>query len=80
MYVYSYKTQVQIMVASMSLHNYIRKRSQGDITFAEYDSNLNFVPEDILADIVSRSNSQGSQTRSRIDLVRDGIASSLMRE
>ena len=50
------------------------------MTFAEYDSNSNFISEDILPDIVPRSNNQGSQTRSRIDLVRDAIASSLMRE
>ncbi|KAG5233162.1 protein ALP [Salix suchowensis] len=77
---YPYKTQVKIVVASMALHNYIRRRSQDDITFAEYDRNPNFVPEDILPDVVPRSNSQRSQTRSRMDLVRDGIASSLMRE
>lgn len=53
--------------------------SDDDIIFAEYDRNPNFVPEDILPD-VPRSNSQGSQRRSRMDLVRDGIASSLMRE
>ena len=64
----------------MTIHNYIRRKSQGDITFTEYDRNPNFVPEDILPDIVSRSNSQRSQTRSRMDLVRDGIASSLMKE
>ena len=80
MHAYPYKTQVKIVVASMALHNYIRRRSQCDITFAEYDRNPNFIPEDILPDIVPRSNNQGSQTRSRIDLVRDAIASSLMRE
>ncbi|KAG5235433.1 protein ALP [Salix suchowensis] len=72
--------EVKIVVASMALHNYIRRRSQDDITFAEYDRNPNFVPEDILPDVVPRSNSQRSQTRSRMDLVRDGIASSLMIE
>ena len=64
----------------MTLHNYIIKRLQGDITFAEYDSNPNFVPEDILADVVSRSNSQGLQRPSHMNLVHDGITSSLMRE
>ncbi|KAG5225493.1 protein ALP [Salix suchowensis] len=62
--------EVKIVVASMALHNYIRRRSQVDITFIEYDRNPNFVLEDILPDVA----------RSRMDLVRDGIASSLMRE
>ena len=64
----------------MTLHNYIRRRSQGDITFFEYDRNPNFEPGDTLPDVVPQSNSQGSQTRSCVDLVHDGIASSLMRE
>ena len=55
MYVYPYKTQVKIVVASMTLHNYIRRRSQDDMTFAKYDRNPNFVPDDILPDVVLRS-------------------------
>ena len=68
------------MIASMALHNYTRRRSQGDITFTKYDCNPNFVPKDIVLDVISRSNNQGSQTRSGMTLVRDGIASSLMRK
>ena len=49
---YPYKTQLKIVVESMALHNYIRRRSQDDIIFAEYDRNPNFVPEDILPDVV----------------------------
>ena len=44
--------------------------------FVEYDRNPNFVPEDILSDVVYRLNSQKMYTHSCIDLVRDGIASS----
>jgi hypothetical protein len=33
MFVYLYKTQVEIVVASMALHNYIRRRSQDDVVF-----------------------------------------------
>jgi hypothetical protein len=32
-FVYLYKTQVEIVVASMALHNYIRRRSQDDVVF-----------------------------------------------
>ena len=76
---YPYKTQVKIVVASMALHNYIRRRSQDDITFAEYDRNPAFIPEDILPD-VHRSNSQKMYTHSCMDLVRERIANSLKRE
>ena len=34
MFAYPYKTQVQIIVASMTLHNYIRRKLQDDVTFA----------------------------------------------
>ena len=76
---YPYKTQVKIVVASMALHNYIQRRSQDDMISTEYDRNSKFGPEDILPD-VHRSNSQGSQTRSHMDLVHDRITSNLMRE
>ena len=73
------KTQVKIVVASMTLHNYIRRRSQDDMIFAEYNRNPNFVSKDILPD-VHRSNSHEMYTHSCMDLVRDGIANSLMAE
>jgi hypothetical protein len=31
----------------MTLHNYIRRRSHDDVTFAEFDRNPNFVFDDI---------------------------------
>jgi hypothetical protein len=57
---YPYKTQVEIVVASMTLHNNIRRRSQDDEVFAEYDCNPNFISYDFLQDIVAHSDSQGS--------------------
>jgi type IV secretory pathway ATPase VirB11/archaellum biosynthesis ATPase len=36
----------------MTLHNYIRRRSLDDITFAEFDRNPNFISDDILPDVV----------------------------
>ena len=70
---YQYKTQVQIVVASMTLHNYIRRRSQLDVDFVQYDCNPNYI-----SDIGARENSQGLQKPSRMDIVRDNIANSLM--
>jgi hypothetical protein len=77
---YPYKTQVEIVVASMALHNYIRRRSQDDAIFTEYDRNPNLIPDDFLPDIVYRSAIQGSQRPSRMNFVRDEIANSLMEQ
>ncbi|KAG5226857.1 protein ANTAGONIST OF HETEROCHROMATIN PROTEIN [Salix suchowensis] len=55
---YPYKTQVEIVVASIALHNYIRRRSQHDIVFVEYDVNPNFIPDDVLPDIIAHTDSQ----------------------
>jgi len=78
MLAYPYKTQVEIVVASLALHNYIRRRSQDDAVFSEYDRNPNLIPDDFLHDIVPCSAVQGSQRPSRMDFVRDKIANSLM--
>jgi hypothetical protein len=50
----------------MTLHNYIRRRSHDDVAFAEFDSNFNFIPDDILPDVmilpdvVARSGNHGN--------------------
>jgi hypothetical protein len=36
---YPYKMQVEIVMASMTLYNYIRKRSHDDVAFVEFDRN-----------------------------------------
>jgi hypothetical protein len=60
MLAYPYKSQVQNVVASMTLHNYIRRKSQEDVAFTEYDRNPNFIPDDFLVDVIPRSQSQGN--------------------
>ena len=80
MLVYPYRTQVEIVVALMTLHNYIRRRSQDDAVFVEYDRNPDYIPDDFLPDIVACENSQSLRTHSRMDIVRDDIANSLMGE
>jgi len=52
--------QVQIVVALMTLYNYIRRRSQDDVAFVKFDRNPNFVPDDFLLNVVARSKSHGS--------------------
>ena len=68
--------QVEIVVGSIALHNYIRRWSQDDV-FSEYDRNPNFIPDEFLPDIVPHSAFQRSQRPSRMDFVRDEIANSL---
>ena len=60
MLTYPYKSQVHIVVASMALHNYIRRKSQEDVAFIEYDLNPHFIPDDFLADVIPSSQSQGN--------------------
>jgi hypothetical protein len=60
MYAYLYKTQVKIIVTLMTPYNYIRRKSHDDEAFAEFDHNSNFIPDDILHDIVARSGSHGN--------------------
>jgi len=36
---YPYKMQVEIVVALMTLYNYIRNKSLDDVTFIEFDRN-----------------------------------------
>jgi len=76
---YLYKSQVQIVVTSMALHKYIRRKSLENFAFTEYDRNPNFISDDILADVFPCSQSQGNQRSSQMNYVRDGITNSLMR-
>jgi hypothetical protein len=64
----------------MALHNYIRRRSHDDVAFVEFDRNPNFVPNDILPDVVTRSGSYGKCSPCQMDFVRDRIADSLMEQ
>jgi len=64
----------------MALHNYIRRRSHDDVAFAEFDHNLNFVPGDILHDVVPCSGSHENCSPCRMDFVYDGITDSLMEQ
>jgi len=75
---FNYKTQVRIVVASMAIHNYIRRTSMQDVAFMEFDRHPDFVPDDFLTDVAPRAQMQGHHMPSRMDYVRDGIATSLM--
>jgi hypothetical protein len=53
----------------------IRRRSLDD---AAFDRNLNFVPDDILSDVVARLRNQENCSSCWMDFVRDEIIDSLM--
>jgi uncharacterized protein YehS (DUF1456 family) len=74
--VFPYKTQVQIVVASMALHNYIRRKSIQDVAFNKFDRHPDFVLAHTLTGMVTQT--RGYQRAPRMDYVRDGIATSLM--
>ena len=64
----------------MALHNYIRTKSHDDVAFVEFDRNLNFVPDDILSDVITRSGSHENCSSCRMNFICDGIADSLMKQ
>jgi hypothetical protein len=77
---FPYKVQVQIVVASIALHGYYRRKSQEDIAFREFDHHPDFVLDDFLTGVFPRSQTHGNHGPSRMDFVQDEIAASLMRQ
>ncbi|XP_073266376.1 uncharacterized protein [Populus alba] len=69
---------VKIVVASMALHNYIRRKSRQDVAFNNFDNHPDFVPQDIFPDVVPQSQTSSHQRASGMDDIRDGIANCLM--
>jgi hypothetical protein len=51
-----------------------------DVAFTEFDRNSNFVPDDILPDIVARLRNQGNCSPCWMDFVRDEIIDNLMEQ
>ena len=58
----------------------IRRRSLDDVAFAEFDCNLNFIPDDILPDVVAHLRNQENCSPCQMDFVRDEIIDSLMEQ
>jgi hypothetical protein len=52
MLVYPYKTQVQIADVSMALRDYIRRKSQDNHVFVEFDCHPNFIANEILTNFM----------------------------
>jgi hypothetical protein len=51
-----------------------------DVAFSEFNFNPNFVPDDILLDVVTRLKNQGNCSSCGMNFVRDGIVDSLMEQ
>jgi hypothetical protein len=52
MFAYLYKAQVKIIIASITLHNYIKKKYKNNVVFIEYNHNPNFITYDIFVDVI----------------------------
>lgn len=80
---YSMLTQKKIVAATMVLHNFIREHSSGDVDFANFDRDPNFVPT--IPDrynkyAVSQHASDATTSESSVvtmDTFRDNMATSL---
>lgn len=73
------RTQKKIIIACMSLHNYIRETKLPDEEFDKCDEDENYVPDEDLEE----PRLQGDSVPARLDIVdmnrvRDRIANSLM--
>jgi hypothetical protein len=60
----------------MTLHHYIRRKSHDNVTFIEFDFNFNFIPNNILSDIVTRSENHENYSFYRMNFIYNGIADS----
>jgi len=74
----STQSTIQIIVVSMTLHNYIEKTLHDDLAFVKFDCKLNFAPDDVLVDVIAHSENHKYQRLFRMDFVHDGITNSLM--
>jgi hypothetical protein len=61
----------------MILHK-LEKKSYDDVTFAEFDHNFNFIPDDILPDFVTHPKNHRNCSPFRMNFVCDGIVHRLM--
>jgi hypothetical protein len=51
-----------------------------EVAFAQFDRNLNFVPDYILPDVVARLKNQENSSPCRMYFIRDGIVDSLIEQ
>jgi hypothetical protein len=79
---FPYDKQVKIVVASMALHNFIRKHAIKDAKFQQYDDDEDLLPTDSISDNESQDESSIQQSdtsnENSMNIERDRIANLLM--
>ena len=77
---YSTVDQNRIICATFALHNYIRRSTIGDPAFKIIDEDPNFIPPEILPDVMTNSTHESVEELriGEMSTIRDQIASSLM--
>jgi hypothetical protein len=55
-------------------------RSYDDVSFTEFDHNFNFIPDNILLDVVANLRNYKNCSYCLLDFVRDRIVDSLMEQ
>ena len=72
---YSYEKQVKIVIATMALHNYIRKYAQRD---RDFDESKNYSSEEINEEMEVNAHEEDGPGRREMKNLRNLIAQSLM--
>ena len=72
---FPYEKQVKIVVATMTLHNHIRKYAHQD---HDFDENDDFQSEEISEDMEDNEHKEDGTGRQKLEVLRNTIAQSLM--
>ena len=80
---FSVQTQIDVIIATFALHNYIRNNSQEDMMFTVMEENPNYIPRDELHDVHSHetnneNNSEGASNEMK--QIRNDIATLIWNE
>ncbi|XP_050222661.1 uncharacterized protein LOC126672750 [Mercurialis annua] len=78
---YPFHVQRDIVITSMALHNYIRRKALDDPAFSHLDKNPNFMPPDIFNNLNDDRSSENCEEgeAAQMKIIKDQIAHSLMR-
>nr|XP_043639060.1 uncharacterized protein LOC122610130 [Erigeron canadensis] len=74
---FSVKTQIDVIIATFALHNYIRNNSKDDMLFTRLEQHPNFIPQDELHDVRGHYTNNGESfegTSNVMKQIRNDIA------
>ena len=80
---FSVQTQIDVIIATFALHNYIRNNSQEDMMFTVMEENPNYIPRDELHDVHSHeTNNENNSERASNEMkqIRNDIATLIWNE